>query len=107
MSYFGLTFDRTLRFLRASFPSVAPVRVRTVRLKDRDGDATFMEGGYWRIRVARDLAQGAAIDTIIHEWAHIIDLERNGWPKNPDNHSYLHRNSWGEVYAGIYRAFHR
>lgn len=110
-THYGGEFDEVLRSLRKHAPPIYPVRVETVPARKMpkhhedetpiDGDATayFLDGvlTHHRIRVSRGLHN--AIDVLVHEWAHMLDNEDNGhWVKGDG-----HRNTWGEIYARLYR----
>lgn len=98
MSYFGAHFDEVLRLLRREFPTKHPVKVRTVPKVPSNvaGDCEWMDR-YWRIRIHRGLSQMVAIDTLTHEWAHVLDMEER------ENVRDFHRDSWGRHYSRIYR----
>jgi hypothetical protein len=51
------------------------------------------------LQIERDLDGQALLDTLLHEWAHALDIERNGLGREP------HRNSWGIAYAQVWRAY--
>tara|TARA_R100001594_G_scaffold37494_3_gene67856 strand:+ start:10905 stop:11165 length:261 start_codon:yes stop_codon:yes gene_type:complete len=55
----------------------------------------------FKIIISRELSRVAAIDTLIHEYAHCLDHLENGLSKKD------HRNSWGSCYARCYRAVHK
>jgi len=50
------------------------------------------------VRLARGIGEDVALDTLLHEYGHLLDKG----PKNARNH---HRNSWGVGYAKAYRAW--
>lgn len=105
-SFYGRKFDAVLRKLRQFCPSEHPVKVVTADLrKDKlcgscvayitaDGQITR-----FLIEIARDNSEATAVDTLLHEWAHVLDKEANGLPSEP------HRNSWGEYYAKVWRCY--
>ena len=104
-SYFGKKFDRALRRLREEIPLGAEMIVRTVKPEKVVG----LCGLCWIhevptsfiIEVSRELSEVAAIDTLIHEYAHCMDHQQNG------NSRKEHRNSWGVCYAKCYRVVHK
>jgi len=51
------------------------------------------------ITISVDSKQQEMIDTIIHEYAHAIDFDRNGCGKEH------HSEEWGKCYAEVYRAY--
>ena len=105
-SRYGKRFDKVYRMLREECPLDAPIRLVTKDLtKDKicgccltyiDEDGTIQK---FVLEIDRNMAVLTAIDTLLHEWAHALDYEANGIPKEN------HRNSWGELYAKVWRAF--
>ena len=102
---FAKRFYQILRRIREHASPDIPVSVKTVsagELKrhhgcDVWGDARIGDGKA-TIRINRKQSTDSAIDTLIHEWAHVIDQSAN--PNIRD----LHRDSWGVAYASVYRA---
>lgn len=114
-SHYGELFDAALRRLRLANLLTLPVSVKTVEPPLVDGgvrlcgsceplfdndDEDFIVG--FKIVIERNLHLDLAVDTLVHEWAHAMDLEMQGtrWRK-------AHRNTWGNSYAKAYRAVHR
>ena len=97
----GKKFDKVLRKLRKEIPLDAPLKVVTVpqdKIKGLCGYALIEEEPVsFKIVISRELSEVAAIDTLIHEYAHCLDFLTNG-----EGHKY-HRNSWGVCYAICYR----
>lgn len=90
-------YRKVLNFLKAEFPADFPVSIRRLKLSNRlDGDCLLMEDHY-RIRINRALSENEAIDTLIHEYSHVL-----AW--NRCNTDY-HCNEWGKAYSRIYRKF--
>lgn len=98
-------YRRLVRVLRKQCPAAFPVSVRRVRLTGKDGDCCKRKGRFF-IRINRSLGEGAAIDALLHEWAHA-----RAW-----NHLHdalgdqefgqrIHDASWGVAYAEVYRVF--
>lgn len=91
---------RLLPWLRQEFPPRCKVRVRCRRIKrEKDHGWTNLYGNPKRFEVIiqsnRQLA--LRVDTIIHEWAHVITWSGN----DTDDHG----EEWGLAYARIYREF--
>jgi len=109
VSSYGAKFDRKVTKLRGLFPASKPIKIKTYQVLKINGDkcsgCSSDCGDYWLIQIERSMSWDLLIDTLIHEFAHIIDLERHGWPANETCHSCLHRDSWGETYAEIYRRY--
>jgi hypothetical protein len=112
-SKYGEQFDKALRLLRDKLPISVPVVVRTkVNLVcDDTGEDLFgqcMAHFNTRKRITRfviDIVRGLeveiAIDTLLHEWAHAVDMTENGHADDED----AHRDSWGAAYAKVWRVF--
>ena len=104
-SYFGKKFDRSLRRLRQGLPLGAPLDVKTVRPAKIAGLCGLCwiheDPTSFVIEVSRELSEVAAIDTLIHEYAHCLDHEQNGDSRKE------HRNSWGVAFAKCYRVVHK
>lgn len=105
-SKYGKKFDNVLRELRKSCPVKAPVKVTVKDLKKQKlcGSCTAYvnDNGIissFLIELDSSMSLSAAIDTLLHEWAHAMDKELNGLPTEP------HRNSWGACYAKTWRAW--
>ena len=98
----GKKFDKALRRLRKVIPLGAPLKVVTVpqeKIKGLCGYAAIHEEPIsFKIVISRELSKVAAIDTLIHEYAHCLDHMVNGMECRKH-----HRNSWGVAYARCYR----
>lgn len=88
-----------LRYLKINLKLSYPVQVRRVKLrKDLDGDCKLKNGKFF-IRVKKDLFENQAIETIIHEFSHCLN-----WNKNL-NKDEIHDDDWGKAYSVVYRKF--
>ena len=99
-------FDHVLRMLRKECPLKSPMRVvsrdlQAERLCGSCSTYLTMAGEIDRfvIEIDSNLNQVSAIDTLLHEWAHAMDLERYGLATES------HRDSWGRCYARVWRAY--
>lgn len=105
-SYFGKKFDNALRRLRQQLPLGAPLTVSTVppeKIAGLCGLCWIHEDPVsFKVEVSRGLSEVAAIDTLIHEYAHCLDHLVNGMESRKH-----HRNSWGVCYAKCYRVVHK
>lgn len=101
----GKKFDIALKRLRKEIPLGAKLKVVTVpqdTIKGLCGYAEIHEDPVeFKIVVSRELSKVAAIDTLIHEYAHCLDHVKNGDCRKD------HRNSWGVAYARCYRVVHK
>jgi len=100
-SSYGKKFDKVLRKLREEIPLDPPLKVVTVpqnKIKGLCGYVLIEEEPIsFKIVISKELSRVAAIDTLIHEYAHCLDFLVNG-----DCRKH-HRNSWGVCYARCYR----
>ena len=74
----------------------ASVYVEQRKLNKLCGDCSN-KGGWFLIRLNKNDGYKVKIDTILHEWAHVLT-----WF---DTECETHGNTWGEAYARIYRAW--
>lgn len=52
-----------------------------------------------KITISINIKSKDTTDVIIHEYAHALDFEKNGY--NKEHHS----DNWGQCYAEVYRAY--
>ena len=105
-STYGKKFDDALRRLRRELPLGAPLKVVTVaqdKIKGLCGYAAIQEDPItFKIVISKELSKVAAIDTLIHEYAHCMD-----YLSSDSECRKHHRNSWGVAYAKCYRVVHK
>jgi len=120
-SHYGGEFDEALRSIREKcFSEIRrPVKVRTVEarkftniwnrhLPRRPGlglAVAYNKRGvytHFEVYVIRHLSMETAIDTLVHEAAHVCDWWHCGDGVRDD-----HRDSWGKWYSRVYRAIER
>lgn len=70
------------------------VSVSLVRRISDCGTLAYDGRGY-RIHVKVKDPLNSQVDTLLHEWAHVVSIER----------TYNHGEDWGKAYAEIFRAF--
>lgn len=87
---------KTIAWLRRNFPSRYPVVVRSVPLKIH-GDTDY-EKNKFLVRINSKKSHSARIDTILHEWAHVLTWFGAG-------HYEDHPDEWGLCWGKIYRTF--
>jgi len=85
-----------VRQLRKRFPTKYPVQIRYRPLKHYHATRNF-SSGKWRIAIAVRADYYMRLEHIIHEWAHILDSEKNG-----EAALNQHRTDWGKSYAVIF-----
>lgn len=91
------TYKKVVAFLKSRVVPHHDVSVRRVRLNERlDGDCRPHKGGFL-IRINRSLPEHEAIETVLHETAHVLAWELCG----DDEHC----DQWGLAYSRVYRAF--
>jgi hypothetical protein len=104
--YYDKAFTDAARKLRRENPLGVPLRIQTSKaihghngrvLADCTPYFSGEELSCFRIRILRGQSLTAAIDCLIHEYAHALDRERQ---QNPRLH---HRSSWGRFYAKCYQ----
>lgn len=84
------------RHLRTSFPD-EQVTVRRVKLKDW-GYCQKLDDGSFLIQLEKTADRHTQIDTLIHEWAHVLSWE-------VDNHPSDHGKAFGIAYAKVYQSY--
>ena len=83
---------RTLtRNLREQFPMDCHVEVRRRPLKKECGN-TIYDGRKYVIAVDSSQDWDGQVDTLVHEWAHVLAIES----------SYRHSDEWGVFYAKVF-----
>ena len=99
-------YRKLIRLLRKECPPAFPVYVRRVKMSEsKDGDCAKTDSAFY-ININKCLSEAAAIDTLLHEWAHarawnyIHDsLNATGFEK------VAHDPSWGVAYSEVYRIY--
>lgn len=93
-------YRKILNILKSRFPEYH-VNVRRVKLPETlCGDCCLINGKKKRkeflIRINNELSEELAIDTLVHEWAHILS-----WDAPGDEHG----GAWGFAYSKVYRIY--
>lgn len=96
-------FYQFVRYLKQYLPHPRgrPVRVRTRRLARNFGTCNI-NGFGCNITIGTRQPHDCAIDTLIHEWAHMLDLYNYREPMKEE-----HRQSWGKQYARVYQHYRK
>lgn len=96
----------TVKRLQQVCPLNTPVRVVSQSLENTPAcgfcTAYFNPDGSlsrFIIVISTELCEQAELDTVLHEWAHALDIERNGVGRNP------HRQSWGRAFSYVWNRF--
>lgn len=88
-------FRKVVNIFKRKFPEYK-VSVRRVPLSyGTYGDCLCM-GKHFRIRIKNTLSEDMAIDTFVHEFAHVL-----AWEEPGDRHGA----AWGKAYSRCYRIF--
>lgn len=89
-------FRRFVYLLKKKYPQYR-VCVRRLPISQKlFGDCDKLSDGSFRIRISRELDEHLAIQTLIHEMAHIL-----AWDKPGDDHGA----AWGRAYSQVYRVY--
>ena len=83
------------------------------RLHRRRRVARGQDRFYFRINILEKLSGIHAVDVLVHEWSHLLDWEpghveddSHRFKTLEDEMHHHHRDSWGIVFARLYRQFH-
>lgn len=87
---------RTIAWLRREFPAQHKVYVRTKKMKDLWGTASFEK--FFLIEIHPDRSLSVKLVMLLHEYAHCLTWF--GADQKED-----HSDEWGLWYAKLYRAF--
>jgi hypothetical protein len=83
-----------IRKLRKHFPTDGKVVVCRRPTKLDCGVTTF-NGNDYRIRVNSNQPKTGQVDTLLHEWAHVLAIDQ----------AYRHEGPWGIIFAELYSAW--
>lgn len=100
------SYQKVLRLLRKKLPPAFPVQVRRVKMNNTKDGYCYKVDEAFQIRINRDLPEAAAIDALLHEWAHARAW--NHIHDSIDNEEFekvAHDASWGVAYSEVYRIF--
>lgn len=89
---------QVLRVLRHDIPPSKPVILKRTKLDDWDGFCTRRRKNFL-IRIDKTLNESHAIDTLLHEYAHVISHDDSGFGD--------HGLKWGKAYSKVYKCFIR
>lgn len=85
-----------IRKLRKRFPVGCPVKVIRRAVKC-DCGLTVFDGRRFRVRINALLDIQGQVDTLLHEWAHLLAIEE----------AYEHYGRWAEMHGKIYDAWQK
>jgi hypothetical protein len=103
-------YQSVLRMLKIKCPAAFSVSVRRVNLSK-----THVDGRCWKhgkkffIQIERTLSEHAAMDVLLHEWAHARAWNHRLDAATTDEefNKLAHDAAWGVAYAEIYSLFER
>lgn len=87
-------FRATLKLLRKQCPTSCAVRVVRRPMKRYAGLTSF-NGRSYLIVLSSTQDRAGQIDSLIHEWAHILAIEQ----------AFRHEGPWGKLYAHVYDTY--
>lgn len=85
-----------IKQLKTRFPVSMPVEVRRCPAK-RNAGITSFDGDTYRIRIDSTQDVDGQVDSLLHEWAHMLAIDL----------SYQHKGMWGVLYAQLHEAWTR
>jgi hypothetical protein len=85
-------YNNLARFLKSKYKR----KLNIVRVRLRNDGWCIKDGNDFSIRINRGLSEELAIETLIHEFAHILS-----WQQEDDDHG----PKWGIAYSKVYRLF--
>ncbi len=89
---------RTIIWLKKAFPAQLPTTVCTCKVEEYTLGTTECDDLKFIIEISTGMGIQMRLETLIHEWAHVISWFGAG-------HKEDHPDDWGLAYARIYRAF--
>lgn len=105
-------FRQVLGTLRAVLPAAKPVVVRTSWLAPDLLGQCVRRPSRFVITLNRDLREGQAIETLLHEWAHALawNYSLDSLAKKPtlepgEFERACHDEAWGCAYSRVWRAY--
>lgn len=99
------SYRKLVSLLKEKCPLAYPVSVRRKDMANFDGDCALHSKKFF-IRIRKSLNESAAMDTLIHEWAHA-----RAWNHLHDKLSWeefeerSHDASWGVAYSEVYKVY--
>lgn len=98
-------YHRLVRMLKKKCPPAFPVQVKRIKLSGEDGYCSKIKNKF-QIRINRELDECAAINTLLHEWAHARAWSHlHDFLDQKEFSEVAHDASWGVAYSEVYRIF--
>lgn len=89
---------RYIAALRRDLPTLKPVRIRSCRIADASA-VVHDRGKYWEIIIDSRLSWQSRVDSLEHEYAHILD----DFPRHDGDYDKEHGPSWGVEFSKCHR----
>lgn len=88
-------FDKLGKFLRGQFHISRKLVIRRIKMSDHGSTAINSAESRITISINRDDDEGVQWDTLVHEYAHALEYDKEG----------NHTEQWGRIYSKCYRAW--
>ncbi len=100
-------YRKLLNILKRKFPAAFPVSVRRHRIPSNVHGRCYKQGKKFYIQIANHLGEHAAMDVLVHEWAHARAWNHrlDAAVTDEDFNKLAHDAAWGVAYAEIYSAY--
>ena len=99
-------YKKLVSVLKRKCKAAYPVSVKRVRMTSKlDGDCYLGKKKFY-IRINRDISEQAAIDALLHEYAHALAWnhlhDAIGWDQFEEQQ---HDATWGVAYSKVYQVY--
>ena len=96
-----------LKLLKEQFPAAFSVSVRRQQMSSRMQGCCYKHGKKFFIQIDKNLNEQAAMDVLVHEWAHARAWNHRLDTAETDDmfNKLAHDAAWGVAYAEIYSAY--
>jgi len=100
-------YNALLRMLKKQFPAAFPVSVKRQKIHKRLQGLCWKSGKKFHIQIDNKLCEHAAMDVLVHEWAHARAWNHrlDTAVTDDDFNKLAHDAAWGVAYAEIYSAY--
>jgi hypothetical protein len=101
------SYRKLVSILKEKCPLAFPVSVRRIELTEVDGDCCLYKKKFY-IRINKNISEGLAIDTLLHEFAHA-----RAWNHLHDSQDICdfyensHDAMWGVAYSEVYQIYEK
>jgi len=100
-------YRKLLQLLKKQFPAAFPVSVRRQKIASSVQGRCYKEGKKFYVQIDKNLGEHAAMDVLVHEWAHARAWNHrlDTATTDEDFNKLSHDAAWGVAYAEIYSAY--